>query len=479
MLQYENTIMNINKKDIIWNYLGIFCRLGINIIIMPLILAFLTEDEIGLWYVFSSVGNIAVLFDFGFAATLARNVAYCWSGAERLVAENVVFANSNRHPNIILMKKVMLTCRMIYLVISTLAMIVLLFVGTPYIYYITKNQLNYQYILAWLVYSLGVFLNLYYGYFTSFLKGVGAVAENNKAIVLSKLVQIISSVVLLANGGGLLAVSTAFLLSGIILRIASKRMFLRYEDIGNQLKTVKETIKTNEIIENFKIIWHNAWRDGLVSLSNYMMTQVTTLICSLRLSLEVTGQYGLCLQIVTLLANISMSLYGTYQPVLQQCYLQKNEEKSKRILSLVILVYWFLYLSGFAAILVLGIPIIYRIKPGYDINSWMLCAMAAYTLLYNNHSLFTSYISNTNRVPYVKAYCISAIFTVVTSTFFLYFTSLGIWGLILAEIAVNLFYNNWKWPHKVLKELHISYYMFFKMGINETKKFIGEMVRRK
>ncbi len=465
-------LMNIDKKDVIWNYLGIFCRLGINLFIMPMILAYLTEDEIGLWYVFTSVGNIVVLFDFGFAATLARNVAYCWSGAKILKSVDVDFENNNQQPNLVLMNKVLLTCRMIYLVISLIAIIVLMTAGTFYMHYVTRGIMGKKYMLSWIIYSLGVFLNLYYGYFTSFLKGVGAIAENNKAIVISKILQIMSSYIFLNLNSGLLGLSMAFLISGIGLRISSKILFYRYENIGKRLETLHIKITIKELFENFKIIWHNAWRDGFVSLSNYMMTQITTLICSLKLSLSVTGQYGLCLQIITLLANISMSLYGTYQPAMQQYYIQNNKEKSKRVLSMTVVAYWIIYILGYVSIIIAGIPIINIIKPNYSIDIYLLSFMALYALLYNNHGLFASYISNTNRVPYVKAYSVSAIFCIMLSMFFLYQTPLGIWGLIIAEISVNLFYNNWKWPHMVLKELDITSCHFLKLGIEGDKRLL-------
>lgn len=468
--------MNVSKQDVLWNYFGIFCRLGINVIIMPMILAYLTADEIGLWYIFASVGNIVILFDFGFAATLARNVAYCWSGATVLKAVDVAFEDNSQEPNLFLMNKVLITCKAIYFVISLLAIFILLTAGTFYMRFITHGLLEKQYMLSWFIYSLGVFLNLYYGYFTSFLKGVGAIAENNKAIVISKVLQIICSYILLKLDGGLLAVSIAFLISGIGLRISSKKFFYNYDNIGKRLEHFQFKIVPSELMENFRIIWHNAWRDGLVSLSNYMMTQVTTLICSLKLSLSVTGQYGLCLQIITLLANISMSLYGTYQPVMQQCFLQKNKERGRRILSLAIIVYWVIFIIGYICILLIGIPIIHLIKPSYDINIPLLSAIAVYTLLYNNHGLFTSYISNTNRVPYVKAYCISAIFSIILAILLLYFTPMGIWGLIAAEIGVNLTYNNWKWPKTVLDELNITVYGLFVLGLQEGKVFILKMV---
>lgn len=167
-----------------------------------------------------------------------------------------------------------------------------------------------------------------------------------------------------------------------------------------------------------------------------------------------------------------MSLYGTYQPAMQQYYIQNDKEKSKRVLSMTVVAYWIIYILGYVSIIIAGIPIINIIKPNYSIDIYLLSFMALYALLYNNHGLFASYISNTNRVPYVKAYSVSAIFCIMLSMFFLYQTPLGIWGLIISEISVNLFYNNWKWPHTVLKELDITSCHFLKLGIEGNKRLL-------
>ncbi len=40
------------------------------------------------------------------------------------------------------------------------------------------------------------------------------------------------------------------------------------------------------------------------------------------------------------------------------------------------------------------------------------------------------------------------------------------------KACVNLFYNNWKWPHMVLKELDITSCHFLKLGIEGDKRLL-------
>ena len=79
-----------SRRDFLWNFGGTFFRMGSSFLLLPFLLAFLGDDELGLWYVFLAVSSFVTLFQAGFAPTFARNVAYCWSGARALSKRGVV-----------------------------------------------------------------------------------------------------------------------------------------------------------------------------------------------------------------------------------------------------------------------------------------------------------------------------------------------------------------------------------------------------
>ena len=61
----------------------------------------------------------------------------------------------------------------------------------------------------------------------------------------------------------------------------------------------------------------------------------------------------------------------------------------------------------------------------------------------------------------------------------MYLTDLGIWGVILAEVFVNLLYNNWKWPKLVLDELHISFNSLLILGISNLKALLIATIKKR
>ena len=247
-------VISIGRKDVVWSYVGNFFRLAANILLLPFMLHFLSDDDLGMWYVFAGISQFVVLLDFGFAPALSRNISYIWCGAQELKKESI--ADSGGETDFFAFKKVLSTCRLIYLSIAIVAFILLSTLGTFYI--LSLDSTNNTVFVSWVVYGIGVVLNLYYSYFTSFLRGVGAIAENNIAGVISKTVQILLSCILLYSGWGLLGASIGYLVSGIVLRVYSVRAFYKYQHIGQALKSVLNKVPFQECWDMFKVIWYNA-----------------------------------------------------------------------------------------------------------------------------------------------------------------------------------------------------------------------------
>ena len=60
--------VHAGKKDVLWNYVGTFMSMASNFLLIPLLLVFLSSEEIGLWYVFVAIAGFAQLLEFGFTS---------------------------------------------------------------------------------------------------------------------------------------------------------------------------------------------------------------------------------------------------------------------------------------------------------------------------------------------------------------------------------------------------------------------------
>ncbi|EKQ56965.1 MULTISPECIES: O-unit flippase-like protein [unclassified Clostridium] len=458
--------ITVTKRGLIWSYIGTIMSMTANILMLPFIIYYLDADMLGLWYVFTSIGAIATLFDFGFAVTFARNITYCWSGAEELRKENVVFVEE-REPNFQVMKRVLYTCRYIYLILSLFALLLLLTIGTSYICYISRGIIGYKHIIAWVIYSIAAFLNLYYGYYASFLRGVGAIDLANKNTVIARAAQIIVTIVFLAAGAGIIGASAAYLVYGTLFRVLGKFRFYQYHGIGERLKQINEKHDKQQVKDLFFVVWHNAWRDGSISIFNYFCNQVSVLICSVYLSLSETGVYSIGVQIASAIAAIAATLYTAYQPGLQEAYINNNRKKLKSFMSIIVTVFIGIFIFGVLGTVFVGLPLLRLVKPETIVTVPVLLGLCVYQFMLTFRNCYTSYFSCTNRIPYVKAFMVSAILCVVFSFIFIGPLNSGIYGLIIAQILSQALYNIWAWPIKAHKELELSFSEMIHIGVEE------------
>lgn len=447
-------MIKISKADIIWSYFGFVMNIANGLIILPFLLKYLSPQELGLWYTFMSISALVNLLDFGFSPTLTRNVSYAWGGSKELikvgVGENIV----DKNPNYLLLHNVFKVTKKIYLIISFISLVFLLTVGTFYILSITKELTGKRHLIAWSIFCLGIYFNLFYSYWTPLLRGIGAIKQGQIASVISRTIQILLTILGLLLSMNLIAVAFAYLISGFVLRQVSKIFFLKKVN-AKELKAKRSSKNKSNVIfkETFATIWHNAWRLGLVSLGTFLITQSNTLLCSSYLGLKTTASYGITLQLFTILAALSSTLYSIYLPELNIAFLYKEKKRIREIISFCALIDWIVYLFGALFIILFGEKLLFFIKSPIELlPCGILVFMSIFLFLENNHSMFATFITSENKVPFIKAAMISGIVIIIISTILVSSTKLGLLGLLISQAIVQLSYNNWKWPHEVMRK---------------------------
>lgn len=463
--------IRINRKDAIWSYIGTALSMGANLLILPFILVFLSDDAIALYYIFTNLSAIATLFDFGFSPSIARSMAYAWSGAKSIEATGVGEINEDG-PNYLLMSKLVSTCKIIYFAIAMVALILSLTAGTFYVSFVTRANEQPEVMISWLIYAVAIFLNILFSYYSVFLRGVGAVAKINIATIVARLVQIVLCVALLFVGMGLIGVAVAYLAYGFIFRFLANIWFYKYEGIGEKLKENKALVSRDDIVNLIKAMWPNTWRDGLVTLSNYLLNQATTIIASIYLSLQQTGVYSLCVQLTTAIATVAVTMYTAYQPALQSAYANRDTQTQRKYMSIVMVTFDAVFLLGMAALVIIGVPFIQWLNPNYVISIPMLIGVGLCQFVLKYRDCYTSFISTTNRIIYTKAFVVSALICVGLSLLLSGVFHMQALGLIIAQLVSQIVYNAWHWPRLVHKELGMSVSSIIPDGIDGIKDLI-------
>lgn len=446
--------------DLIWSYLAFFINIAFGIILLPFLLKYLTIQELGLWYIFNTISSFVNLLDFGFSTSISRNISYAWGGANFLSKYGINYNKIDDNPNQILIGQIILISKKIYNLISFLSFIFLIIFGSIYIESISKNIDNH--LLAWLIYSFSIFINIRVSYRIPVLKGIGKIKDSQKSIVLSKTLQLLITIFGLIMNQKLIAISVASLLNGFLLQYLSN-FFLK----KNLSTCFQNNIFTKEKynIDIFKNIWFNSKKSGMVSLGAFFITQSTLLLSSYFLDLKITAQYGFTLQLVNIIITLSSTYYLINLPNLSIAMLNKNHNNIRDIISNGCIVNWFLYIIG-SFLLIFLTPILVK-SFNFKINILdykYLFFMLFYLFLENNHSMFASYISCENKIPFVNSSIYSGFLIFILSIILLKFTNLGILGMMFSQFFVQLSYNNWKWPSYIFKNYKISVLKICKVG---------------
>lgn len=458
--------INITKKDVLWGYIAQFFNIGAGILLLPVILQLLPSDILGVWYIFLTISSLVQMLDFGFQPTFTRNVAYIFSGALKLQAEGIDQGQQHLdYPNYPLLKNIISVMKHFYGLISLVVFFLLLTAGSWYIHNRAGHLPEEEYIMfSWYIYIVSTVLNLYYSYYNSLLVGRGFVKENNQLIIITRSIYLLSATLGLLAGYGLLAVAGGNLLSIVLNRVLAIRFF--YKNGLRQM--LKEHEPTTEKL--LPILWVNAKKNGLSSIGGYFVQKGNLLFISMFLSLETVASYGLTINLVNILAGVSPLYLSTHIPEIYKDRIDHNLSEIRRIFGESLFVFYLLYVAGALCLVVIGpwaLELVHSKTHLLPLTPLLL--ILAVQFLESNHGMAATLITTRNEVPYLNAALISGFLIASFSFTSLYFTNWGITGVVFLTGAVQLSYNNWKWPLMVSRELEESYPQLVRIGFISLK----------
>ena len=446
--------INITSRDILWSYVAQMLNIGMGVITLPLILKTLSQDEVGLYYIFASIISIISLFDLGFSSQFSRYLTYIFSGAQSLCKEGIPKERSEE-VNEELLAATIVTAKKIYSTLSIVATLCLLAVGTPYLWMVTESGTlveNVPYV--WIVFCISCFFNIYYIYLTAFLQGKGLVKEGKQAAVFSKLTQLLLLFILLYFFDmGLLGVVTANLIAPFVLRFLSYKHFYT-TDVKNALKGHK--VGKDEVNRIFGILFYNAKKIGLITILASSLSYASTVIIGAYLPLSVVASYGVMVQIVGIILGLSTTQVYSKIPLFGNLMVYKETERLKSEFGMSI--FSFYVINGLGVLTIMCAPFVFKLC-NFSVQLPAIGIVLLYVFVQiaeKNQSLFCQLLLVENNLVYYKSGIFTCIAVFVLLLIFLHAGG-GIVSVIMAQ-AIPLFaYCVWKWPLFVMKKYEISF----------------------
>lgn len=448
--------MNITKKDLIWNYIATFLKIASSFILLPFILNKMPSEKVGIWSVFITISAFTSLLDFGFNQTFSRNITYIFSGVTELKREGYTI-NKNKQYDIDynLLKSLIKAMRWFYSRISLVLLIILAFFGTYYISSIlNKYHGNHlEIFIAWGIFCIINTYNLYTLYYDSLLLGIGLIKKSKQITIIGQLVYLTIAATLIILGYGLIAIVTAQASSVIIIR------WLSYNAFYTKRLIIKlKNAETKSVDNIFKIIYPNAIKIGLTSLGAFLIQRSSIILGSIYLPLDKLASYSITMQIISVIGSLSTIYTSTYLPKISQLRINQNDELIKIIYLRGIIVLLLTYLCCGSILIIFGEFSLNIIRSQTELLPLHLLILGLVLNLEQvNLSNAGSILVTKNEVPFYKASIISGIFIILGLYISIKIFNIGLLGLIIIPLLVDISFQTWKWPLEVIKDLNIKF----------------------
>jgi len=455
----------LSHKDIFWGYSAQVLNIGFGVIILPVILYFLSTKEVGLWFVFMTLAGISQLLEMGFQPTIARNVSYIHAGAQKLTTQGIQ-AGATGSVDTRLLAVLTSASRWIYFRIAIVAAVLLLVFGTIYITsLLTEPEDRRLNILAWIIYSMSLIVNFYYGYIGGLLIGRGNQTQANQVIVTMRVAQLAGSILFISLGWGLMGLALAGLLSTILSRFIARRFLL----------SAKHPIQPNRLVtsaerdEMVKLLWFNASRYGTVLIGAFLTGRANILIASSVLGLEESASYALAVQLLIVLSGVASVPFNLSLPLLNKLRAENNKIDLYNCFSRAISLVLIISILGALAFTLLGPKILQAIGSKTLLPPvYLLGLMALSCVLEINHGNCANFLATSNTISFVRSSVFTGILIAISS-----FSSVAVFGtaaLVISNLLCQMAFNNWKWPVEAAKNFNVSFFSILIDGMSQTYK---------
>lgn len=445
--------MQINKKDLFWNYGATFFKIGSSVILLPLILRKMPTEMVGIWSIFMTITAFSSLLDFGFNPSFARNITYVFSGVNKLNIKGYESVNTNEIQTVDygLLKGVISAMRWFYLRMALFLFLLLSTLGTYYIYFILKNYQGEvkEIYLAWVLLCFINAYNIFTLYYDSLLQGKGLVKRLKQIDITGYLVYLIIASFLILYGYGIVAIVSAQASSVIIIRWLSYKSFFTEE-----IKQKLEISSARDKEEVLKAIYPNAIKIGLTSLGGFIVQKSALVIGSLYLTLNEIATYGISMQLIAVMASMAGIYTATYIPKIVQLRVSQNNEEIKKIYNKGQIILLLTYIFGGVTLLVLGNWVLAFLGSKTNLMPFNMLFLAIFlSLVESNLSIAGSVLLTKNEVPFFKASLLSGFFIVLGLFVAFEYLKLGFLTIVLVPLIVDVLYQAWKWPLELRKDL--------------------------
>jgi hypothetical protein len=441
-------LKRIINSPIIMSWSAQFTRFGSLVLVTPLILINYSSVEQSFWWLIGTIIGFALLADSGFGSAQVRAVSYFRAGETILPRTRDDYDNRqkimNAEPNLEKLRDLLATTRLVYYILGVLSVLLLL-AGTfifRNIFDLSGNRVDF-----WITYFLLIplcYLMILTIRWSSFMQGLGYVAQEARISALIEVIRIILFVVLLS-----FKMSPMYLVITMFFASTARYLYVR-SFITNWFRKHNMEVSGFRIFDReiFSSLWAQTWRLAGIFWGNYLVEFGNSFLMAQIQDAKLMASFLFTTNIMTWITNFSRTPLFANIPTIYKLGAEKNFTALRHHSAQYIFLGIVIISSSFLFIGLAGNPVLSFLDHHNILNTdtrfvgALLFTIMALTQFLDMHSSFHAGIyTSTNHIPFLIPALVSGLIIVVTGYYIL--PLYGLAGLILVRFLVQLSFNNW------------------------------------
>jgi O-antigen/teichoic acid export membrane protein len=436
-------IKKILNNATLMSWLSYFVQFGSLLFVFPLLITVYTPLEQSFWWLINTLVGFALLADSGFGSVLVRGVSYFKAGADYLPRTkeeyNLKVEFKSNEPNLNKLADLLTTTNRIYLLLSLLLVVLMIFVGPAIIWNVMK--LSGHRIDFWLAYFI-LIPNCVYQILTvrwrSFLRGLDYIAKEARINTITGVLRLIAFIAVLS-----FKLPPLYLVICIFLETFGKYWYLRHL-VLSWFRSHNKPIVARRYFDKeiFKSLWTATWKVGLIQWGNYFISSGNSIIIAQVRDPILMAAFLLTSRLLDAIANIAtITLYSNI-PTIYSLAAKKNMKEIKIMASGFMFLGILLMVIACFLVAVFGNWGLSLLNKETQLVPIGLFVLMAFSQLLEMHTSYHAGIyTSTNHIPFLVPTIITG--AVIIGVGFYVMPIYGLLGIILTRFLAQSAFNNW------------------------------------
>lgn len=426
------------------SWLSQVIRIGLNLLILPILFHAMNQEELGLWLILGqSTIFLGILTEAGFTPTITRRIAFA-AGKSHAGPDQPLDEESRRD-----FADLLASGTIAYRFVSVGVFVLTFALGSLYLSQLDLREVSPTTAwIAWILLCFGYATTTWSGLWTALATGLGYVAAGTIIVTVVGIVTLLTQMLVVLVGGGLLWLSMIAAISGVVVRLAT-RLYVRRRQ--PQLFSIPgrwdRALMRNMVAPSI--------RSWLTAVGFALLFKTDQYFIALYVDTTQVPAYYAAYALLHNLAILALALGQASSIYVSQLWHKGSLEEIHDIVLRSLRVTLIMMACGGATLLVVGKDLIgVWIGPDHFAGYAVLTVLAAMFLVCVQQNAILTFSRATENEVYAVPFLVAGVLSLILSWALVQY--LGLLGAPLATLLAQMLTTSWVVLRDGLQRLQLS-----------------------